>query len=134
MPVQMNRKELRAKLVHYQTKLVDDAQPAMLLVGMGVLTGLTNKCIDAIVENAHQISSPKDLLDIGVTSPEYCEPSIFAASCLISHRNKRTGTVSVNYYHYASEQYDMWVYYGCITLLSSTVLYTCSWIHLLTSM
>ena len=72
--VQINKKEFRAKLVCYRTELANNAQPAMLLVGIDVLTGLTNACIDAIVENAHQISSPKDLLHLGVTSHEYCEP------------------------------------------------------------
>ena len=65
-------RELCVKLEHYRTSLRLSFAPATLLVGIETCTGLTNKCIEAIADNAHDITSVEDLLNLGVTSPTYC--------------------------------------------------------------
>ena len=65
-------KELYAKLTNYRKYLRQSAGPATLLVGTDTCTGLTTKCIDRIVNNSPQITSVEDLLQLGVTSLEYC--------------------------------------------------------------
>ena len=66
------RQELRTKLQSYRMHLQQNVAPATLLVGIDTCTGLTKKCIDTIIQNALSITTPEDLIDLGITSLEYC--------------------------------------------------------------
>ena len=66
------RTELRTEIEKYRMHLRQSTAPATLLVGIDTCSGLTNQCIDTIVNNANKIVTPADLLHFGIASPEYC--------------------------------------------------------------
>ena len=63
-------KQLHTKLLELRSDIIS-TDPATVLVGASVLSGLTNKTIKQIIQNCFTIKTVEDLQNFGITSPEY---------------------------------------------------------------
>lgn len=76
-PVAVNpivQEELKRQILAYRSMLFQNTTHATSLVGYEVCSGLTQKTVNAIVDNYPLITSEADLLSFGVSSVEYCTP------------------------------------------------------------
>ena len=64
--------EIRKQLLSYRNALFLKRSPESALVGHEVCTGLTMKTIETIVNRYFSIKTETDLLNLGITSLDYC--------------------------------------------------------------
>lgn len=77
--------EIKKQLLSYRNALFLKSSPESALVGHEVCTGLTMKTIEAIVDGYFSIKT--DLLNLGITSLDYCTTKYWISSTSIHNNN-----------------------------------------------